>query len=142
MPMYHLHLDSIIYLNNVGVMLMEQCCYSKVLETFHSALKVCHGTPLQAMVEHTVYCAFLLLSSVTDNDNDNDDESNEFSTMEWKSSPIIYNQFGNNIIVKTSICKDDCWSDYYPVVSMFDQFLKGGDLQHLEYSLIYFQSNH
>jgi len=136
MPMYRSHLDSAIYLNNVGVTLMERCCYPEALETFHSALEVCRGTPSQAMVEHTVYRAFLRLSSVTD-----DDESEEFSTMEWASSPIIYDQFGNNITVNQSTRKDDRWSDDYPIVSPFDRFIKGGDLRRLDYCLIYFQSH-
>jgi len=131
MPTYSSHINSAVYLNNVGVMLMEQCCYPEVLETFCSALEVCQGTPSQAMVEHTVYHAFLLLSSVTD-----DGESKELLTMEW-ATPVIYNQFGNNTSVNLSR-KDDCWS----VVSPFDWFLQGGDLQCLEYSIIYFQLNH
>jgi len=137
MPVYRSHMDSAIYLNNVGVTLMERRCYLEALETFHSALEVCRGTPSQAMVEHTVYRAFLLLSSVTD-----DDENEELFVVTMES-PIIYDQFGNNITVNQSTPKDDRWSDDYLIVSPFDRFIiKGCDLRRLEYSLIYFQSHH
>jgi len=141
MPIYRSHMDSATYLNNVCVTLMERRCYPEALETADSALEVFRGTRSQAMVEHTVYRAFLRLSSVTDDDND-DVESEELLTMEWASSPITYDQFGNNTSMNQSTRKDDRSSSYYPVVSPFDQFIKGGDLQRLEYSLIYFQSNH
>jgi len=136
-PVFSSHLASAIYLNNIGVSLMERCCYQEALETFQNALEVCHAKPSRAMLEHTVYRAYIRLSSSTDNCSDEDD--NQRCSSSVRAIPIVYDQFGNNISVSLPF-KENQTRSSYSGVSPFGR--SNDDVRHIEYSLVYFQTNH
>jgi len=132
-PKFSTPIASAIYLNNVGVSLMERCCYSEALETFYSALEICRATtaPSQAMIEHIVYRAYLRLSCVTDDDCDED-------YLDNAAMPILFDRFGNNLSI-SQLREDRRWRGSNVTVSPFDRLRT--DLRQLEYFLIYFQPN-
>jgi len=136
-PVFSSHLASAIYLNNVGVSLMERCCYQEALETFQNAQEVKRAKPSQALVEHTVYRAYLHLSSSIDNCSDEDD-SRKCSSSD-RAIPIVYDQYGNNSSVSLP-SKENRTRSSYSAVMAFGR--SKTDVRPTEYFLIYFQTNH
>jgi len=135
-PVFSSHLASAIYLNNIGVSLMERCCYQEALETFQNAVDICRIKPSQAMLEHTVYRAYLRLSSITDNCyNEGDNQKCSYSV---RAIPIVYDQFGNNISVSLP-SKENRRRSAYSAVSRPGR--SKNDERQIEYSLVYFQTN-
>jgi len=155
-PAFQSHTVSATYLNNAGVLLTERRCFPEALATFEDALEVCSSMPSPAEVEHTVYRAFLRLSSVTD---DEDKELLSLATSKTTSTsskqpkpvrvpepsnPIIYDQYGNDMSMNRSNNHNESKIDSIFgrnfVVSPFDQLRAG--LLHVPYFLVYFRANH